>query len=134
MSSRPYVSKSAAELEQIVRNNSRSAAELRLVLAELRNRKTLMARRLADEVRVLLAELDDPPTQRTLIADLFSTPAAPIEKDRDVLPIRIAAAVAEKIGFASHQNAVPILRELEIHHEGEAAYRDLTVHLSANPP
>ncbi len=134
MSGRPYINSTAADLKQIVRDNSGSAAELRLVLAELRNRKTHMARRLADEVRALLTELDEQPARRMLIADVLPTPVAPIQKDRDVLPIRISAAVADKIGFASHQNAVPILRDLEIHHEGETAYRNLTVHLSANPP
>ncbi|MDF2637960.1 MAG: helicase [Novosphingobium lindaniclasticum] len=134
MSSRPYIGKSASGLEQIVRDNRGSSPELRLVLAELRNRKTLMARRLADEVQALLVELADQPDQRMLIADLFQKPVAPIQKDRAALPIRISAAVADKIGFASHQNAVPILRDLEIHHEGEAAYQNLTIHLSANPP
>lgn len=50
------------------------------------------------------------------------------------MSIRLSAAIAEKIGFASHQNAVPILRDLEIHNEGTEDYADLALTLSANPP
>jgi very-short-patch-repair endonuclease len=48
--------------------------------------------------------------------------------------ITIGASVSSKIGFASHQNAVPVLRELELENAGEKAFDDLTLTLSADPP
>ncbi|PTQ09424.1 DNA helicase [Sphingomonas oleivorans] len=50
------------------------------------------------------------------------------------MTIRIGAVVASKIGFASHQNAVPLLRELELANAGEQAVDDLLLTLSADPP
>lgn len=50
------------------------------------------------------------------------------------MTIRLSAAIADKVGFASHQNAVPILRDLEIHNEGAEDHADLVLTLSANPP
>ena len=50
--------------------------------------------------------------------------------------IRIEATVAGKIGFASHQNAVPVLRELRISaasSEG-APVEGLSLRLTADPP
>lgn len=44
----------------------------------------------------------------------------------------IKAVVAKKIGFASHQNAVPILRELDLSHEGDPV-ENLVLHLTASP-
>ena len=49
------------------------------------------------------------------------------------MSIRLSAAIAEKVGFASHQNAVPILRDLEIHNEGATDFADLVLTLSALP-
>src|SRR3954468_8671083 len=46
---------------------------------------------------------------------------------------QISATVATKIGFASHQNAVPVLRELELSNSGSEAIDDLTVELLADP-
>jgi hypothetical protein len=48
--------------------------------------------------------------------------------------IAIGASIASKIGFASHQNAVPVLRELELENTGETAFDDLVLTLSADPP
>lgn len=48
--------------------------------------------------------------------------------------IVIDAVIAGKIGFASHQNAVPVLRELRITHGGDTALSNLTVELASDPP
>lgn len=50
------------------------------------------------------------------------------------MPITISGSVAPKIGFASHQNAVPILRELEITNPAEDPVDDLELVVSADPP
>ncbi len=50
------------------------------------------------------------------------------------MTISLIAAIADKVGFASHQNAVPILRELEIRNDGAEDLADLTLSLSASPP
>src|ERR1700712_4592750 len=52
----------------------------------------------------------------------------------NLMTIAVQGSVAGKIGFASHQNAVPVLAELEIRNGGPETYRDLTVELSADPP
>jgi len=49
------------------------------------------------------------------------------------MSIKIEALVARKIGFASHQNAVPLLRELALTHDGETPYHDLTLTLDTDP-
>ncbi|UUL82339.1 DUF3320 domain-containing protein [Sphingomonas qomolangmaensis] len=46
----------------------------------------------------------------------------------------IDATVSAKIGFASHQNAVPLLRELELRHSDERIVEDLRLTLSSDPP
>ena len=48
-------------------------------------------------------------------------------------PPVIKASVAHKVGFASHQNAVPILHDLTIENVGEEPLTDLTVSLKADP-
>lgn len=45
----------------------------------------------------------------------------------------VRATLAPKVTFASHQNAVPILRDLEIDNLGEAPLEDLTVEITADP-
>lgn len=47
---------------------------------------------------------------------------------------KIEATVATKIGFASHQNAVPLLRELSVALEGDVPNEGLSLCLSADPP
>ncbi|MET0376297.1 MAG: DUF3320 domain-containing protein [Rhizorhabdus sp.] len=47
---------------------------------------------------------------------------------------QVEAAVSAKIGFASHQNAVPLLRELVVRCEGDVVAEGLCLHLSADPP
>lgn len=49
------------------------------------------------------------------------------------MSISIAARIASKIGFASHQNAVPVLRELEITNEGEETFETLVLSIAADP-
>lgn len=49
------------------------------------------------------------------------------------MPIEIRAIVAPKIGFASHQNSVPLLSDLEIVGSDETL-SDLEVRLTADPP
>ncbi len=46
----------------------------------------------------------------------------------------IAAAVSEKVGFASHQNAIPILRDLSVANESEVSIEDVQLSLTADPP
>ncbi len=50
------------------------------------------------------------------------------------MTFEITAVVAGKVGFASHQNAVPVLRELEIASTAESAVDDVTLTLTADPP
>lgn len=50
------------------------------------------------------------------------------------MTIKIEGVIASKVGFASHQNAVPVLRELTVHNDGEADYSDLELELVADPP
>ncbi|MBM9485125.1 DUF3320 domain-containing protein [Pseudomonas sp. ICBG1301] len=50
------------------------------------------------------------------------------------MTIKIEGVIANKIGFASHQNAVPVLRELVVHNDGEVDYNDLELELVADPP
>ena len=49
------------------------------------------------------------------------------------MSINIEALIARKIGFASHQNSVPLLRELSIANEGEHSYQDLVLTLGTDP-
>lgn len=50
------------------------------------------------------------------------------------MPITISGSITPKIGFASHQNAVPILRELEITNLTDGSIDDLHLVVSADPP
>lgn len=50
------------------------------------------------------------------------------------MTVEIKAVVADKVGFASHQNAVPVLRELEIASALETAMDDAALTLTADPP
>ncbi|WP_122223256.1 DUF4011 domain-containing protein, partial [Pseudomonas syringae group genomosp. 3] len=47
--------------------------------------------------------------------------------------IKIEALIARKIGFASHQNAVPLVRELSIWNLEETSFENLTLSLSTDP-
>ncbi|WP_293936056.1 DUF4011 domain-containing protein [Iodobacter sp.] len=49
------------------------------------------------------------------------------------MTIKIDVIVSTKLGFASQQNAVPVLRELEISNNGESDYDGLTLVLTASP-
>ena len=50
------------------------------------------------------------------------------------MAFRIRGVVSPKIGFASHQNAVPVLQELEIVNESPDLIEDLELSISADPP
>ena len=50
------------------------------------------------------------------------------------MTLEIKSAIAAKIGFASHQNAVPVLRELELVNSGELPFENLVLEMSADPP
>lgn len=52
----------------------------------------------------------------------------------EVMGITIDGIVANKIGFASHQNAVPLLRELSISNEGDTPYAEFTIELISSLP
>lgn len=49
------------------------------------------------------------------------------------MTIKIDVTVTTKLGFASQQNAVPVLRELEITNNSESNYDDLALILTASP-
>ena len=49
------------------------------------------------------------------------------------MSIKAQVSVARKLGFTSHQNAVPLLRELVLHNESEQTFQDLTLHLQTSP-
>ena len=49
------------------------------------------------------------------------------------MSLEISASLAAKIGFASHQNAVPLLHELLLVHSAEQPLENLAVVLSADP-
>lgn len=50
------------------------------------------------------------------------------------MPLQIKSTITAKIGFASHQNSVPVVRELEVLNEGEAILENLVLELSSDPP
>ena len=52
----------------------------------------------------------------------------------EALIIEISSTITHKIGFASHQNSVPILRELALANPGEQDLENLVLSLSADPP
>ncbi|WP_407310864.1 DUF4011 domain-containing protein [Pseudomonas sp. nanlin1] len=47
--------------------------------------------------------------------------------------IKIEALIARKIGFASHQNAVPLVRELSLWNQQDTPFENLTLTLSTDP-
>ncbi len=49
------------------------------------------------------------------------------------MSMKIEAVVARKVGFASHQNAVPLLRELSIRNEGDVPEQGLVLTLTTDP-
>jgi very-short-patch-repair endonuclease len=49
------------------------------------------------------------------------------------MSIKIEALIARKIGFASHQNAVPLVRELSIWNQDEQSFQDLVLTLGTDP-
>ncbi len=52
----------------------------------------------------------------------------------DNFKIEIAATLAAKVTFASHQNSVPVLRELKVANSDDVALNDLVIEISADPP
>ncbi len=48
--------------------------------------------------------------------------------------LSIKSTITTKIGFASHQNSVPVVRELEVVNDGEASLENLVLELSSDPP
>ncbi|WP_149330354.1 DUF3320 domain-containing protein [Citrobacter braakii] len=49
------------------------------------------------------------------------------------MSIKAHVSIARKLGFTSHQNAVPLLRELALHNESEQTFENLTLHLQTTP-
>lgn len=49
------------------------------------------------------------------------------------MSLNLNATLAPKIGFASHQNSVPVLQELTLDNTGEEPVEDLSITLSADP-
>lgn len=52
----------------------------------------------------------------------------------DINTLAIDAALVPKLSFASHQNAVPVLRDLRILNLGDGVLENVTVEISADPP
>src|SRR5665647_611807 len=52
----------------------------------------------------------------------------------DTTIVEVAATLAAKVTFASHQNSVPILRELKIENTGDEPLNDMVVAIEADPP
>ncbi len=50
------------------------------------------------------------------------------------MSLEIKSTITAKIGFASHQNSVPVVRELEVVNDGETALENLVLELSSDPP
>src|ERR1700722_7226416 len=50
------------------------------------------------------------------------------------MALELRATIAPKIGFASHQNAVPLLAELELAAPEDQGFEPLSVTLWADPP
>lgn len=50
------------------------------------------------------------------------------------MTVDIQGVVTRKIGFASHQNAVPVLRELELINRSDTALEDIVLELTSDPP
>lgn len=50
------------------------------------------------------------------------------------MSFKIEGVIASKIGFASHQNSVPVLRELVVINDGDIDLNDLVLELTADPP
>lgn len=48
-------------------------------------------------------------------------------------PVRLNVAVAAQINFAGHQNAVPVIREIELISTAETAFHDLRLEMRASP-
>ncbi|PUV43232.1 DUF3320 domain-containing protein [Cronobacter sakazakii] len=49
------------------------------------------------------------------------------------MAIKAQVSIASKLGFTSHQNAVPLLRELILHNETDESWEDLTLSLQTSP-
>lgn len=49
------------------------------------------------------------------------------------MTVKIDVIVSKKLGFASQQNSVPVLRELEITNDSESDYKELTLFLTTSP-
>ncbi|UUW72019.1 DUF4011 domain-containing protein [Pseudomonas oryzihabitans] len=49
------------------------------------------------------------------------------------MSVDVELVLAGKIGFAAHQNAVPVLRELRLTHSGQAPLADLSLTVTAEP-
>lgn len=49
------------------------------------------------------------------------------------MSIKVQASIARKLGFTSHQNAVPLIRELVLHNESDKTYQDLVLRLQTTP-
>ncbi len=45
----------------------------------------------------------------------------------------ISVVLSRRLSFASHQNAVPLVRDLAIHNHSDEDWDDITLELTANP-
>lgn len=53
--------------------------------------------------------------------------------DNSTKPVTLSVATAPQINFAFHQNAVAVIREIELHNAGEVDLVDLVLEMRANP-
>jgi hypothetical protein len=57
-----------------------------------------------------------------------------VDKAGAASDFRIDASISPKISFATHQNAVPVLRELKLSNFAEAGFEGVTLEIEADPP
>ncbi|WP_265562478.1 DUF3320 domain-containing protein [Sphingomicrobium arenosum] len=125
--SRPLMNKSNADLSRMANELSDNAAELDLISFELKRRDSKSARALRGEVEARLAALKIGSTPD----EVQTTPE--IKSDSVQCSVSIAADVAEKIGFVSHQNSVPPLRSIALTNDQDVTLENLRLSLRSEP-
>lgn len=53
--------------------------------------------------------------------------------DEPIDPVKLSTAIAPQVNFAFHQNAVPVIREIELHNAGTTDLLDLVLEMHATP-
>ncbi len=68
------------------------------------------------------------------MATTLDAPGSQADATEPPVDLTIDAVVAPKISFATHQNAVPVLRELRVTNRGMQAIEGLVLEVEADPP